>query len=457
MKMFIPLFAFVAVLALAKPGFSEHRVALLIDNSQHENPELAVSKPDLEKLTKGLKKYGFRCLVETGLTEDQLKAKIDSFARSTPTRSTALVYFCGSVLPGSYRGTEGLCLVGTNSKAGRGFGIDAAFEMLHTLGGSDRNFIVCDSPTAFQQVAELPAECLLAGKLGRWTEKIASSRDLATCLKSESEVFHSTIRDAVEGTGSVAISPPEKFVSGNQAGDEWVDSRGMVFCWCPAGSFMMGSPADEKHRYEDEAQQIVEIHEGFWISKYEVTFGLWTGSGIHRASLGGEKNHPVNMVNQSKDIRARAIGALNKSAVAKNQLPTDWEYALPTEEQWEYAARAGMKTQFSFGNDETLLPRYANFADKSFYETKDIYSNYAHRTLDDRSAFLAKVGSYQPNAWGLHDVHGNVAEWCENNSTRGGSWASRIENCRSAYRDVLGDRDARNYLGARYVIRRKPK
>ena len=127
---------------------------------------------------------------------------------------------------------------------------------------------------------------------------------------------------------------------------------------------------------------------------------------------------------------------------------------LAGEDQWEYAARTGTTGAWSFGSDLKLLPRHANFADKTAYETGGIYTNHAHRTLDDGHAGLAPVGSFAPNAWGLHDLHGNVAEWCDNAVMRGGSWVSTPQNCRLAARQKMGDRDQRNYLGVRVVIRK---
>ena len=174
----------------------------------------------------------------------------------------------------------------------------------------------------------------------------------------------------------------------------------------------------------------------------------------NRASIATEDNHPQDMANQSKD-GGRALRALNEAGWKAGSLPADWEYALPSEDQWEYAARAGTTTRFYFGDDIRELRKHANFADSSYYDTKDIYSNSAHRTMDDGFPQLAPVGSLAPNPWGLHDVYGNLAEWCDNRATRGGSWVSSAENCRSAYRHTFGDRDNEIFIGIRFIIRKK--
>jgi formylglycine-generating enzyme required for sulfatase activity len=84
----------------------------------------------------------------------------------------------------------------------------------------------------------------------------------------------------------------------------------------------------------------------------------------------------------------------------------DGNYRLPTEAEWEYAARAGTMTSYSFGNDSSQLSKYGNFCDlKCKLDWKDSNQN-------DQYENTAPVKSYFPNAWGLYDMHGNVAEWC---------------------------------------------
>lgn len=261
------------------------------------------------------------------------------------------------------------------------------------------------------------------------------------------------VGSAVGGIATGDERPFKKFAPGQQAGNEWINGRGMVFCWCPPGRYIAGSPHDEPGRYADESQREVVIRQGFWIGKYEVTKEQWTGSNI-RNCVATDKNHPQDNANQSKD-GGRALKALNEAEWKSGGLPPDWEYALPSEDQWEYAARAGTTTRFYFGDDITQLPKHANFGDRSYYETLDIYANSAHRTLDDGFAQLAPVGSFAPNPWGLHDVYGNLAEWCDNRATRGGSWVSFAENCRSAYRHPFGDRDREVFIGFRLIIRKK--
>ena len=156
-----------------------------------------------------------------------------------------------------------------------------------------------------------------------------------------------------------------------------------------AGSFMMGSPTSEPGRWEGEGpQHRVRIPQTFALGKYEVTFAEWdacmkTGGCKHR--LGdegwGRGNQPVIDVDWD-DAKAYVRWLSQKTGQA---------YRLPSEAEWEYATRAGTTTAFYFGND--INPRQANYGGN---EGKTV-----------------AVGRYPANAFGLHDVHGNVWEWVE--------------------------------------------
>jgi formylglycine-generating enzyme len=218
---------------------------------------------------------------------------------------------------------------------------------------------------------------------------------------------------AVSLLGCQLVSPPvvtpgietaesSPAFAGSKAGDER-KVAGIKLCWCPAGRFMMGSPPDEPERRPGEDQVEVTLTKGFWTGKYEVTQGQWKQvigklPGELTAAGGEGKDFPVYNVNYAE---AEAFcRKLTEKAHASGELPKDWEFRLPTEAQWEYACRAGTTTATAFGNK--LSSKHANFQGKPY--------NGAEEGPSLKRA--TKVGSYPPNAWGLHDMHGNVVEWC---------------------------------------------
>ena len=221
-------------------------------------------------------------------------------------------------------------------------------------------------------------------------------------------------------------------------GREIKNSIGIEFVRISAGTFMMGSPTSEKDRDADETQHKVTISKDFYLGKYEVTQGQWKavmGNNPSRFSSCGD-DCPVEQV--SWDDVQEFIKKLN----AKDS----GTYRLPTEAEWEYAARAGTTTPFGIGDGNNLSSSQANF-DGNYPYGNAAKGKYLEKTVS--------VGSYSPNAWGLYDMHGNVWEWCADwygaysssaqtdptgassgsiRVIRGGSWFNNGRDLRSAYR-----------------------
>jgi formylglycine-generating enzyme required for sulfatase activity len=163
----------------------------------------------------------------------------------------------------------------------------------------------------------------------------------------------------------------------------------------------MGSPPNEVERRSDETQVDVTLTKGFWMGKYEVTQGQWQklmGAFMQPQNKGAGDDYPVYWVSY---IEAEEFcRKLTEQARVAGTLPAGWEFRLPTEAQWEYACRAGTTTATWFG--DKLSNRQANFQQKPYNGGEEV-------TPLQRAA---PVGSYPANAWGLHDMHGNVWEYC---------------------------------------------
>ena len=167
----------------------------------------------------------------------------------------------------------------------------------------------------------------------------------------------------------------------------------MVFVRLPPGAFTMGSPLSESGRYSDEGpQHEVTISRSFWMGKFEVTQAQWeavmgTTPWSGQANVQSHPDHPAVYI--SWNTSQAFIERLNQAEGSQI-------YRLPTEAEWEYAARAGTQTPWSFGDRESQLGDYAWYT----ANTWDAGEGYAH-----------PVGTKLPNPWGLHDMHGNVWEW----------------------------------------------
>jgi formylglycine-generating enzyme required for sulfatase activity len=225
-----------------------------------------------------------------------------------------------------------------------------------------------------------------------------------------------------------------------------------------------------KHGREDEKPAHAVLIDSFLMDRYEVTQALWDKIG--KAEALPNPSHfkgvdlPVEQVTWPQAARfcnARSRFEGLKPCYNEDTAECDFEangYRLPTEAEWEYACRAGTTTDYAHGNDLKRLSEFAWLADNAGKKTHP-------------------VGQKQPNPWGLFDMHGNVAEWCNDiydkdyyksspaknprgpvdgkeYVLRGGSWKSAAEALRSAYRlgETPGFSDAclaRDAIGFRCV------
>ena len=225
----------------------------------------------------------------------------------------------------------------------------------------------------------------------------------------------------------------------------------------PAGSYLMGSPSSEEGRDDDEGpQHEVTIREPFAVGVYEVTFEEWAacvnagGCGRYRPDdQWGRGKRPVMYV--SAEDAALFVEWLREV--------TGEPYRLLSESEWEYVARAGTNTPFHTGG--TVSPTQANYNGNHAYGSGTT-GRYRGRAMP--------VGTFEPNAFGLHDVHGNVGEWvedcwndsyrgapsdgsawergdCSRRVMRGGSWHDPPRDVRSANRQGFGSADRPEYRG----------
>ena len=226
-------------------------------------------------------------------------------------------------------------------------------------------------------------------------------------------------------TGELMIQMPDgppstvSFPGGGvEAGARYVfQCKGIVtpVRWCPAGTFLMGTATGEPDHSDREMRKLVTLTVGFWMAETETTQQLWekvTNTTVQELA-DNEYDHPgVSIEWMVENALSRCVGPefpaycvsqpdasefcteLTALLRADGALPDDWEISLPTEAQWEYACRAGSTTRFFCGDDEGKLVEYA-------------------WCYENAGRLPHPVGTKKPNQWGLHDMLGNVSEWCQ--------------------------------------------
>ena len=297
-----------------------------------------------------------------------------------------------------------------------------------------------------------------------------------------------TTRSATVDLGAELAAAGElraRVAEGPAEGRDWQSPTLGTMKWIPAGTFMMGSPTTEPGRDNDETQHKVTLTKGFWMMEHEVTQGEW------QAVMG---SNPVATGSWKVGDEEGAAGSCASVGVGPN-LPVvcvDWEqarefarrvsardgvtYALPTEAQWEYAARGGSSARWAGASEESALCGVANVANAN--RTGDYKamsydpSSWSFAPCDDGVSGLATVKRYRSNGYGLYDMSGNAWEWTADwlgdypasavidptgpssgafRVFRGGGWLLASHFARVAYRIAFAPADRGVDLGLRLV------
>jgi formylglycine-generating enzyme len=226
------------------------------------------------------------------------------------------------------------------------------------------------------------------------------------------------------------------------------NSLGMKFVLIPAGEFLMGYAPGEPGWAANEPQHKVRISKAFWFQATEVTQKQFAALIKGNNSAFSGDNQPVERVSWDEAVEYCRLLSVKEGK----------HYRLPTEAEWEYACRAGTTSPYNLG--ATISSDQANY-DGTYVFGDGKKGVYRAKTVD--------VASFQPNAWGLYDMHGNVSEWCQDwendypmgdavdptgpaegthRISRGGAYLSEPTDCRSASRDWYvpdGQRDSRGF------------
>jgi formylglycine-generating enzyme required for sulfatase activity len=231
-----------------------------------------------------------------------------------------------------------------------------------------------------------------------------------------------------------------------------------TFRWIPAGKFMMGSPEGEEGRFSDEDLHPVVLTHGFWLADTTVTQAFWLAiMNDNPSRFSDDMNKPVENISWD-DVKL--------FIVRLNGVHSRLNARFPTEAEWEYACRAGITGAFNFTGELSLDK--VNYRGLWEWTTADEWGEGARKTT------VAVKSMQTPNQWGLHEMHGNVWEWCQDvwqehignkkvenpviteggvsRVVRGGSWRLHGGGVRSAIRLLSSPADRDDSVGFRLAL-----
>ncbi len=485
----------VSLTALRPAAAQQNRIALLIGNAAYADAPLKNPAKDARDMADVLQQLGFEVMLTTDADRRQIIDAIRAFGQRMTGSSVALFYYSGHGL--QYRGQNYLMPLNAQIQSET----DIEFEMvdvdrlLAEMDAANRrgvNLVIFDAcrvnpvkgflkgmqdglaqmaaPTgsliAYASAPGTPSRDDLNGDNSVYTRRLLEalrampSEDIYKLLvwvrrqvmadTSEQQVPWEA--SSLTGTFAFAAQPSEDCWANETPGAACAEATtGMEFVYVPGGCFQMGSTATENE------QPVHEVClQGFWMGKYEVTQAQWETVMGNNPARFKDANRPIEQVSWNdaqeflKKLNAASVGALHV---------TPLQFRLPSEAEWEYAARAGTQTAYSFGDDPNQLGDYAWYAVN--------FGGESH-----------PVGQKQSNALGLYDMHGNVWDWIadtwhdnydhaptdgsvwgnsddgEAKLLRGGAWSSNSFGCRSACRLITQPANRNIDLGLRVVVAR---
>ena len=491
---------------------AENRIALLIGNSDYSRNHLYNPTRDVDLLERKFKELGFTVLKKKNLTKSQIVKVLRDFYTKIDNDTIAVIYFSGhgvhstidnknylipiygfrdiinesqlpdvaisdSYLLGSTRGAKFSILL-----------LDACRSNDFAVARGDRGLGQPQSRLNNDYVISYATEVGKTAKDGDTNSPYAKAlAEFLTKPYSIGDIFtkvRAKVSKMTRGKQKPYYAPHFEnilYLSGNIPPPPPPPNEPQMVR-IEKGSFIMGSNSGES---DEKPPHRVTIDYDFEIGKYEVTVGEFKkfisdtnyktqaekGDGCYVYANGDwGKKSDANWKNpyfQQSDNEPVVCISWNDAKAYTKWLSrkTGKNYRLPTEAEWEFVARAGTSSKWSFGDNKSDLKKYANIADSSTsFSWKENWNDGYKNT--------APIGSFRPNPWGVYDMHGNVWEWCEDwyldsyNSTpkdgsanhsqnknrkvlRGGSWYYDATNSRSANRYWYYPSYRDNFVGFR--------